>query len=222
MSVLAVTGLAREARIVEGQGTVVIAGGGDAQSLKWKLESAIGTATGGIISIGIAGALKPGLAVGSVVVATAVVSGSARFLADRRWMEEMALRLPDVGRGAIAGSDSVLATTAAKRALYDQTGALAVDMESHVVARVAESRAIPFAALRVVSDAAGDTLPPAVLVAMNADGSIALGRVLRAVMAAPFQIPGLIRTARDSEKAFAQLLRCRDLLGLGLACPYLG
>lgn len=222
MSVLAVTGLAREARITEGPGVTVIAGGGDADALRARLDAAIASRPGGIISIGIAGALKSGLPAGKVIVATEIVSGSARFLADRRWIEEMALRLADAERGAIAGLDSILATVAAKRALFERTGALAVDMESHVVARVAEAYAIPFAALRVISDAADDALPPAALVAMNGDGSIAVGRVLRAVLADPFQIPGLLRTARDSERAFAALLRCRNLLGLGLACPYLG
>ena len=33
----------------------------------------------------------------------------------------------------------------------------------------------------------------------------------------PLQVPALIRTARASNKAFAELLRCRNLCGVGLA-----
>ena len=65
-------------------------------------------------------------------------------------------------------------------------------------------------------------LPPAALVAMKPDGGIALGRVLGSLLKQPAQMPALIRTARASNRAFAELLRCRDLLGVGLAGPDLG
>src|SRR5215471_5012135 len=93
-------------------------------------------------------------------------------------------------------------------ALHEATRADAVDMESHLAARVAGERGLPFATLRVISDRADHSLPQAVLVAMEPDGSIALGRVLKSVATNPAQIPALIRTARESEKAFATLLRC--------------
>ena len=46
---------------------------------------------------------------------------------------------------------------------------------------------------------------------------IALGRVLGSLVKKPTQIPALIRTARASNKAFAELLRCLDLCGVGIA-----
>jgi hypothetical protein len=36
------------------------------------------------------------------------------------------------------------------------------------------------------------------------------------------QIPELVRTARNNERAMSSLLRCFNLLGVGLGCPYLG
>ena len=69
----------------------------------------------------------------------------------------------------------------------------------------------------MISDDAGHVLPPAALVAMKPDGGIALGRVLGSLLRKPLQMPALIRTARASNKAFAELLRCRDLCGVGLA-----
>jgi hypothetical protein len=103
-----------------------------------------------------------------------------------------------------------------KSGLYDATGALAVDMESQVAARFAAKRNLPLAALRVISDDASHVLPPAALVAMKPDGGIALGRVLASLLRKPTQVPALMRTARASNKAFAELLRCRDLCGVGL------
>ena len=104
----------------------------------------------------------------------------------------------------------------AKAALYGKTGAVAVDMESQVAARFAAARRLPLAALRVISDDASHVLPPAALVAMKPDGGIAIGRVLKSLLRHPLQAPALIRTARASNKAFAELLRCRDLCGVGL------
>jgi adenosylhomocysteine nucleosidase len=80
----------------------------------------------------------------------------------------------------------------------------------------------PFAALRVISDSADQALPPAALTAMNPDGSIALGRVLWSVARSPSQIPALIRTGRESDKAFAVLLGCVETLGPGLRGPDVG
>ena len=57
---------------------------------------------------------------------------------------------------------------------------------------------------------------------MKPSGGIALGRVLQSVSHEPHQIPALMRTNRETEKAFAALLRCLDALGPGLGCPYLG
>src|SRR4029077_11259644 len=120
-------------------------------------------------------------------------------------------------QGQFFGSDVVIEKPATKAGLHNTTGALAVDMESQVAARFAKARNLPLAGLRVISDDASHVLPPAALVAMKPDGGIALGRVLGSILKKPAQIPALVHTARASNKAFEQLLRCRDLCGVGFA-----
>ena len=46
---------------------------------------------------------------------------------------------------------------------------------------------------------------------------ISIGRVLASLLKKPAQIPALVHTARTSNKAFEQLLRCRDLCGVGFS-----
>jgi adenosylhomocysteine nucleosidase len=116
----------------------------------------------------------------------------------------------------------VAATAMQKDGLGRSSGALAVDMESHVVARVARRRGLPFVAARVISDAVDRTLPPAARVGMRADGGVDLPAVLRSLMAAPWQLPALVRTGLEAEKAFRALLRGHRLLGPGLVGPGLG
>ena len=71
----------------------------------------------------------------------------------------------------VIGVDQLVASAEAKAALQAATGAIAIDMESHIAARVAARHGLPLAVLRVVSDTAADTLPPAFAVAMRRGGA---------------------------------------------------
>ena len=216
MTILAVTGLTREAQIIGGPGVVAVAGGGDAKGLAEKLDALHGDIIG-VISIGLGGALSPLLKVGDVIIADKIVGPLESHNCDSLWMSTLVARISGATVAHIAGSSTIIADKASKWALYSDSGAAVVDMESLVAARFAGSRNLKFAALRVISDDANHTLPPAALVAMKPDGGIAIGRVLGSLLRHPFQVPQLIRTARASNKAFAELLRCRDLCGVGLA-----
>lgn len=216
MTIIAVTGLAKEAKMVGVAGVVAVAGGGDGDGLAAKLDALHGDLRG-VISIGLAGALAPHLKVGDVLIAGDVMTGTERWQCQEGWRVRLLSRLPDAHQGAIFGSDVIIENAETKSGLFDTTGALAVDMESQIAARFAAARNLPLAALRVISDDSTHVLPPAALVAMKPDGKIALGRVLGSLLRKPSQVPALVRTARASNTAFAELLRCRDLLGPGLA-----
>jgi adenosylhomocysteine nucleosidase len=216
VTILAVTGLKREAEIAGGPGVVAVTGGGDSKSLAAKLDTLHGDIQG-VISIGLGGGLSPLLKVGEVVIADQVLSGAEHWRCDERWRVALAAKLPQAHQGPVAASDVILENRDDKADLYAKTGALVVDMESAVAAHFAAARKLPFAVLRVISDDAGHVLPPAALVAMKPDGGIAIGRVLGSLLRHPLQVPALIRTARTSNKAFRELLRCRGLCGVGLA-----
>jgi len=216
VTILAVTGLAKEAEMVGVADVVAVAGGGDAVSLADKLNALHGDIRG-VISIGLAGALSPHLKVGDVVIADQIITGTEKWDCQETWRVRLLSRLPQAYQGQFFGSDMIIENPETKAGLYNTTGALAVDMESQVAARFAKARNLPLAGLRVISDDASHVLPPAALVAMKPDGGIALGRVLGSLLRKPMQVPALIRTARASNKAFAELLRCLDLCGVGIA-----
>jgi hypothetical protein len=115
--------------------------------------------------------------------------------------------------------DAILSGTSAKTACYQATGAAAVDMESHIVARVAVRHGIPFAVLRTIADRAGSELPQAAAIALTDDGRVNYRAVCASVLRKPGQIPALIRTGGEANAAFAALLRCRRAVGLRLAGP---
>jgi hypothetical protein len=103
--------------------------------------------------------------------------------------------------------------------LHQKTGAIAVDMESHIVASVAVKHAIPMAAIRVITDPAVRGLPKSAIGAMRADGTTDIAAVLRLLVKNPGELPAVLRTAFDARAARASLRRGRQLLGpeLGLA-----
>ena len=155
--ILAATGLQRERRMIAGPDVEAVASGGDPARLEAMLDRLAATARG-IISIGIAGGLSPRLEVGHWVLADSVLVDRERVPTDPLWTDRLAARLPEAARGLLLGGNAMVAEAAQKTALHRSTGALAVDMESHIVARVAGRHRLPFAALRVVSDAANRTL----------------------------------------------------------------
>jgi hopanoid-associated phosphorylase len=219
--ILASTGLQRERRIVAGPDVEAIASGGDPARLEAALDGLAGTASG-IISIGIAGALAPGLQVGQWVVADAVLVDGEPMPTDPAWTSRLAARLPEAARGLLLGANAMVAEATQKASLHRTTGAVAVDMESHIVARVARRHHLPFAAARVVSDAAHRTLPPAARIGMKSDGGMDLPAVLRSLLADPRQLPALIRTGLEAEQGFRALLRGYRRLGPRLGGPDLG
>jgi hypothetical protein len=130
--------------------------------------------------------------------------------------------LPRAAKGLLLGVDALVATAAQKAALHRTIGAVAIDMESHIAARIARRHCLPFVSARVISDAAHRTLPPAARVGMRRDGRVDMSAVLKSLLAAPWQLPALIRTGLEAELGFRALLRGHRILGPGLAGPNVG
>ncbi|MGH6889408.1 MAG: hopanoid-associated phosphorylase [Rhizomicrobium sp.] len=220
--IVAVTGLAREARLIEGPDIRLVVGGGDAVALERRLVEQLAGGARRVLSIGICGALAPHLRVGDTIIASEIVDAEGTHPTDGAWSRALASQLPEAVLAPLAGTDEMSADRESKARLRDRTRASAVDMESHIAARVARKHGLPFAALRIVSDAAHRTLPTAARVAVHPSGRIDLPAVLRSIVRAPRQLPALARTAWEAELAFAALLRCRHVLHGGFAAAEVG
>jgi len=216
VSVIAVCGLAIEARIAAGPGVRTVVGGGHAQPLAVALEREIERGAYGIMSFGIAGGLTEDLSAGTCVVARNIVTRSATWPVHAAWSNAIASVLPDALHADIAGVDAIVSKPQERESLRRVTGAVIVDTESHIAARIAANHRLPFAALRVVADSARRTLPPVAHVALRSDGKINHLAVLRSLARAPRQFGSLARTAVDARIAFRSLSRGRRRLGASL------
>jgi adenosylhomocysteine nucleosidase len=213
--VLIVTGLVQEARIAAGPGMTVICSSSDPQQLRALLTVFDPSTIRGVISFGVAGGLDPSLKSGDVVVATEVMAGDARWLAGLALNEELIASVAGrrrVVRGGLAGVEEVIFAQAGKAALRSETGAAAVDMESHIAAAYAAEAGLPFAALRVISDPATRALPALAKSAIKPNGDIDLRKVLRGVARNPLTLRALVSTGIDFNRALRSLRGCRGFL----------
>lgn len=214
--ILIVTGLVQEARIAAGPGMAVICSSSDPNQLRALLTTLDPTSVRGVISFGVAGGLDPSLKTGDVVVATEVMAGDVRWLTGLSLTEaqiaSIALGRRRVVRGLLAGVEEVVAASACKAALHSETGAAAVDMESHIAAAYAAEAGIPFAALRVISDPAHRALPVVARKAIKPNGDLDLVRIMGSVVRNPRSLRALVSTGIDFNRALRSLRGCRGFL----------
>jgi adenosylhomocysteine nucleosidase len=211
-SVIAFVGMPFEARIAAGPGVVVFSRE-SRHELTAAAENAARHGYRGIISFGVAGGLAANLRPGDWVVASSVVDAQTSNVTDRAWSNKLLNLIGGARHAPIAGVDDPIAEPSIKRELHRRTGAAAVDMESHVVARLAAEHGLAFAAVRVIVDPAERAIPPAALVGMNADGRTNVPAILRELTARPAQLWHLVRIAFDAFVARSEMQRVRQLLG---------
>jgi hopanoid-associated phosphorylase len=218
LPVIAVTGMAFEARIARGEGVEVVYAA-RADLLERALSAAVARGCAGIISFGTAGGLAPDLAPGAVIIADAVEGPLGRFATDPRWSERLAAALAATPlgarlyRGLMAGVTAPLTGADDKAVLHRSSGALAVDMESHIAGAIAAAHGIPFAVCRAIVDPAWRTLPSAATAGLRDDGSTAIAPILRELLKQPSQLGALLRVAADASAARKALVQARQALG---------
>jgi len=217
--ILAVTGLAMEARIAAGPGVDVVCSGSDPVRLRLLLDLLPPHRYAAVVSFGISGALDPALRPGDVVVAEEVKSDNDTLPLAPALARRLADRLSRIGRAAtcatIAAANAPVIEAASKANLRQLTGAAAVDMESHLAASFGTAAGIPVCAVRVISDPAERSLPQLAAYAVRSNGRVDLPAICSGLARNPKQIPLMIKAGLDARIAFATLRRVRGLLELG-------
>ncbi len=175
-----------------------------------------------LLSWGVAGALAEELAPGDLILPDAVVAPDGRRfpLAVHLMPEEAGGE--DEPAMLIAGADAMVLAAAEKSELAARTGAVAVDMETHILAKEADAAAFPALAMRAIADPAGEDLPAFLAGAVGPDGRPRLGPVLAGLATRPLALPGLLRLRRSYRTgldALADLARGDTLPRLIEAVP---
>lgn len=187
---------------------VVESGMGFARARRATQSLVDGHAPRWLLSCGFAGALRPDIPIGSIVVADSIVDQHEQSL-------KIDLHMPaDPARGLFVGrlltADELVRTVASKKQLGEQHSALAVDLESLAVAQVARENKIRFLAVRVISDDLSADLPPEILSVVGATGSVRLGAAIGALWKRPAAAKDMWQMREQAQSAATRLATFLD------------
>ncbi len=176
-----------------------------------------------LLSWGSAGGLISALSPGSLVLPGNVIGADQlRYSTDPVWHSRLVDRLKGfliLHEGALAESVAPLKNPAEKKILFERTGAIAVDMESGAVAKVAQEEGIPFMAVRAIADPANATIPQGPLHAVDEFGELSLLTFLTGLIRHPAELFDTIRLGRNFHAAHVTLSAVAQLAGDQLLVP---
>jgi nucleoside phosphorylase len=154
-----------------------------------------GTAVAHVVVSGIAGGIAEDLEVGDMVVPAAVMD-----LASGR--SYRAAPVPGHANARTVATVGELILDPARLATMAADGIDVLDMETAAVAEVAESRQIPWSAVRVISDRPRDgLLDEGIMTMLRPDGSVDPLAALKHIATHPSRLPKLARLGRDAGAA---------------------
>lgn len=161
-----------------------------------------------ILSAGFSGALQPGMQVGDIVVADSIVDTHGHEMSVEMNMPADPAHGLHVGR--LVTADALVRTVEEKQVLAEETGGLAVDLESLAVAQVARDTRTRFLSVRVISDDMSADLPPEVMAILGRTGSIRAGAVAGALWKRPSSAKDMWRLRENATRAAERLATFLD------------
>jgi adenosylhomocysteine nucleosidase len=150
-----------------------------------------------LISWGCAAALSESLKPGDLILADELIdAGNVVMAASVDWLayaKNSLAKFVVIQSGRLAESTSIVSSSKEKKQLHAITGAIALDMESVAVARVAKQHTLPFLIIRVIADPVNMNLPRAINYSLNDQGEMVLRKLLLFLFLHPAELPGLIK-----------------------------
>jgi adenosylhomocysteine nucleosidase len=159
-----------------------------------------------LVSWGTAGALTEKIYSGDLVLANSVTTRSGEnYTFDTDWNKRVANELCNtslkIHHGMIAHTEQVLKAHASKVSLQTATHAIAVDMESIAIARIAHKENLPCLAVRAIVDEASQSIPEAIINSTDMFGRPALFSLLGSIISKPNLISDLIHLSKGMKAA---------------------
>ena len=150
-----------------------------------------------LMSWGCAAALCASLKPGDLILADELIdAGNIELAVNADWLGYAKNSLANfvaIHCGRLAESTNIVSSSKEKKRLHSTTGAVALDMESIAIARVAWQHTLPFLAIRVIADPVAMNLPRAINYSLNDRGEVVLGKLLLFLFLHPAELPGLIK-----------------------------
>lgn len=178
----------RRSRLKDGTDLIVARAGVGVENAFLAARWLVSEGVTALASLGLSGGLYPGMKAGHLIIAEEVLSvdhGKRRghFRADAACVAHarsaFAAEHVPVAVGTVITASQEVLTAARKSSLFNQTRALAVDMESAAVAGAALEKNLPFFTMRAICDPAEETVPRALYDCLDPKGNVRPAAVLR-------------------------------------------
>jgi len=167
-----------------------------------------------LLSWGTAVALDSQLTAGHLLVPSRVLGVDRQPQpVSRGWQRQLHRQLSTrfaVDDRPLIATPRILTRPAQKRRLFDESGAVAADMESAELALVARDAGVPFAALRAVADRADSNIPDWITGSMDGYGRVRITSILLPLIVHPADWPDIAGLARDFRAATNTLKAIRS------------
>jgi len=202
--------------------SLIISGIGSEQATK-AATTLIEHGAGALLSWGCAGALSARLQPGDLLLPQTIKHQISPTLhTDSAWHAHLSALLSGTFKpvtGTLTGSIGIITEPAQKEALYQSSGAIAVDMESAAIAMLAQDAHIPFMAIRAIADDAKTSIPVYINGAMDMHGNINPARMLGLLLTHPTSWFQLLRLGRQFNTAKSTLSLIVETIGIDNLLP---
>lgn len=168
-----------------------------------------------LLSWGTAAGLGPNIKSGDLVLPETIVDRyGTTFNTDNKWTKEIVHLMQNssikIHHGLLAETIGVLDTQKQKNDLAERTGAIAADMETAAIARVAKRNKLPCTVIRSIVDESCDIMPYEVLKHIDCFGNPNIMEILDELIFNPglfpkiFQLAGAMRAATTTLSTIAK------------------
>jgi adenosylhomocysteine nucleosidase len=169
-----------------------------------------------IISWGTAAGLSKILKPGDLVLPDLILDEKgAEYVTDSNFNDRMVKLFPkelSYHGGSLCESTNILKEVEEKKEFNKKYNAMACDMESATIAKLANLKGISFSALRVISDDYITGIPKSVYLSINKDGDFSIGKFLFQLLLNPKDTIQVIRLGKNFRKAKKTMLELRKAL----------
>ena len=154
-----------------------------------------------LVSFGVCGGLSPYVKAGDLILPETVSMNGETLRLNAAWHKCASEHFPDARSGGILSVAAPITTPQDKHTAYETTEAVAVDVESFIVAQIAQKNKLPCLIIRAVLDAASQNLPEAAMSGVDEAGKTQIWPVIKGLIKRPQDLPALLGLARDSARA---------------------
>lgn len=201
----------------------VFCAGMGAHNASHAAQALIAAEVDALVSWGVAGALDPGLVSGDTVLPVQVRDSEQNvYAADNAWHAALKSRLEQqrvFADATILSVRDVQHDVRSKSDLHQATQAMAVDMESAAVARVALNANTPFVVVRTIFDTVTMPIPASSTNATDQYGQVSIPKLITGLIRKPAEMLQFPQMMSSFVKAKKSLQRIVEQCGHELCFP---